>query len=128
MTKYAIRPGLFALRRAGCCAAFLMGSPSAAQPIFTDITHRIEVGRSLTAARSIAWGDSDNDGFPDLFLSGNLTDDSYPRLLRNMGDGGFAERTAAVQTAVTPLPKGGGSIFGDYDNDGDLDFYVPVGQ
>lgn len=79
-----------------------------------------------------AWGDYDNDGFPDLYLvnhPGSL-DPSTARspeapanqLYRNNGDGTFTDVTAAA--GVGHRGFGMGAFWGDYDNDGCLDLYV----
>lgn len=67
---------------------------------------------------SNVWGDMDNDGYLDVLLAEDQT--NSPRLFRNKGNGTFN----------FPIIPGGtsGNIAGialaDYDNDGDLDFYV----
>lgn len=71
-------------------------------------------------ARTISWGDIDNDNDLDLFV-GNLSAD--PDLLyRNNGNGTF------TLLAGSPVADAGtstyGSAFGDIDNDGDLDLLV----
>lgn len=66
-----------------------------------------------------AWGDVDNDGRPDLFVTAYGENVFY----HNDGDGTFTERTA-------PAGLGGrtgfwtGASWGDYDRDGFLDLYV----
>ena len=65
------------------------------------------------------WGDLDNDGHPDLFL----TNYGANRLYRNLGDGTFSDVTATAGVA------GGdhwhlAAALADYDHDGDLDIYV----
>lgn len=66
-----------------------------------------------------AWGDYDNDGWIDLFLS------SYGEnvLYRNNGDGTFTERTREAGLDAGPAYWAGAS-WGDYDRDGYLDLYV----
>ena len=88
---------------------------------FTDVTSGplADVGGN---ANSVAWGDYDNDGDLDIYLvneSGNSN-----RLFRNDGGGTFVDATSA------PLDDAGlgiGGAWADYDNDGDLDFYVANG-
>jgi len=68
-----------------------------------------------------AWGDYDNDGNVDLFISNNSADASN-RLYHNDGDGTFTEITTGdIATDKAPSL---GSTWGDYDNDGDIDLFV----
>ncbi|MEM7127893.1 MAG: FG-GAP-like repeat-containing protein [Chloroflexota bacterium] len=67
-----------------------------------------------------AWGDYDNDGWLDLYVSGNTA----PNVLyRNMGDGTFfiSELWRDVQLADH---RSGGAVWADYNNDGWKDLYV----
>src|SRR5262249_49936688 len=83
---------------------------------------------------SCAWGDYDNDGFIDLFVTvGDGFPDPYlgpPRahnlLYRNNGDGTFTKMTHSrpVTDLTTQCP---GATWGDYDNDGFLDLFVSQG-
>ena len=82
------------------CVLGLAGA-TAAQTTFTDKTSTIAPGFGGMRA---AWGDYNNDGFPDL-----LTDSG---LLRNNGGESFT---------VVPGPSWG--TFGDFNNDGFLDVY-----
>ena len=115
----------------GLCL-IVVGAVEAQETFFTDVTEQALRG-TLFQARGNAFGDYDNDGWPDLFLSEDFTSvegfsSHRIQLLHNEGNGGFAEITEAIQTEFSPDRwKGGGTIFGDYDNDGDLDLYVPVG-
>jgi len=68
-----------------------------------------------------AGGDYDNDGLPDLFVTGMT---SINRLYHNNGGGVFTNVTSGPMLAA---PPGGGSrccAWGDYDNDGYLDLFV----
>ncbi len=67
-----------------------------------------------------AWGDYDNDGFLDLYVTGNR-DSSV--LYRNSGDGTFAVSPFATQVSL-PGGGSGGAVWADYDNDGWRDLYV----
>ena len=67
-----------------------------------------------------AWGDYDNDGWLDLYVTGNLD----PNVLyRNMQDGTFSVSEFSDSLSLADVPSGG-VIWADYDNDGWLDLYV----
>ena len=67
----------------------------------------------------LAWGDYDNDGDLDLVLTGqDNTEGSIGKIFRN--DGGMFTDIQAQIAAVTD----GQAVWGDYDNDGDLDLAV----
>ena len=71
------------------------------------------------ASRGVSWGDLDNDGDFDLFVT-NYAEASF--LYLNDGAGSFVRRTMGPEvTAVAPSQ---GSSWGDFDNDGDLDLVV----
>ncbi len=109
---------------AGCF--LILAAPSLAQPLFTDATG--EVGINLLHSRCIAFGDYDNDGRLDLYQNQSGRERRIG-LRHNEGGGRFSDRTSLVQRHIpAEKRKGGGSIFGDYDNDGDLDLFVPVGS
>jgi tetratricopeptide (TPR) repeat protein len=80
-------------------------------PVFSDVTEAAGLGDRRESR--VAWGDVDNDGDDDLLLGGNV-------LFANLGDGTFANQTEAA--GITGPASGG--VFGDYDNDGWLDFYA----
>jgi hypothetical protein len=67
------------------------------------------------------WGDYDNDGLPDLFVT---SEGEANRLYHNNGNGAFSNITSVPMLAP---PPGGSSVacaWGDYDNDGYLDLFV----
>ena len=80
-------------------------------------------------ARGGALGDYDHDGWPDKYgseyedWSGNIR----LFMIHNEGGACFADRSDRLRVQRPAQFMGGGSIFGDYDNDGDLDLFVPVG-
>ena len=92
--------------------------PTDAQLVFTDVTD--EAGAAFTGQliESVSWGDYDNDGDEDLYLTG----DGPNHLLRNDGGGRFTDVTDQARVGNTRF--GVGTAFGDLDNDGDLDLYV----
>lgn len=70
-----------------------------------------------------AWGDYNNDGHLDLFVSNFGTPFNY--LYRNDGNGSFTRiTTGAIATDDT---NSEGAAWADYDNDGNLDLFVAVG-
>ncbi len=69
--------------------------------------------------KGVAWGDYDDDGWPDLFVA-NLG--QPPRLYHNEGDGTFVDLAAAL--GVTGPINAFACWFWDYDNDGRLDLWV----
>jgi len=66
-----------------------------------------------------AWGDYDNDGWPDLFI----TTYGESILFRNGGDGTFRNMTAAAGLLLEP-GFWAGAAWTDYNRDGFLDLYV----
>jgi enediyne biosynthesis protein E4 len=86
---------------------------------FTDVTERAGVGGEGHYGQGVAVGDYDNDGYPDLYVTG------YGRaiLYHNNGDGTFTDVTAKAGVA----DEGGWSTSAgwfDYDHDGWLDLLV----
>ena len=67
----------------------------------------------------VAWGDYNGDGSPDLYIARSLLPGS---LHRNNGDRTFTDMAAGLN--VTNDRDGSAPLWGDYDNDGDLDLFV----
>lgn len=85
---------------------------------FTDISVSAGVN-SGHRTRAVLWGDVDRDGYIDLYVA-NLAAPNY--LYHNNGDGTFTDITAAANAQDFGIAMG--SLFFDYDNDGDLDLYL----
>jgi hypothetical protein len=68
----------------------------------------------------VAVGDYDNDGFPDVLLTGVGGD----RLFHNTGHGTFEDVTDSAGVAGAKDDWGTSAAFVDYDNDGRLDLFV----
>jgi hypothetical protein len=67
-----------------------------------------------------AWGDYDNDGYLDMFVGNG--DGGANALYHNDRDGTFTRITTNVVTQI--VGDSGGVVWGDYDNDGDLDLFI----
>lgn len=92
--------------------------------IFKDVSRPAGVVNnrvaSLDMAVGQAWGDYDNDGWVDLYV----TDPAGPNTLyHNNGNGTFSVSPIADQVAL-PNAYSGGATFADYDNDGWRDLMV----
>lgn len=68
--------------------------------------------------------DINNDGWLDVFV---CHDDAESRIWSNNGDGTFAEADDWIDMSTTPASDDSGnygSVWTDFDNDGDLDLYI----
>lgn len=88
--------------------------------------------------KDIGWGtdffDYDNDADLDIFVANGSTFQylemprflirQKDRLFRNEDNGSFIEIANDVGIGTLPSRVGRGVAFGDYDNDGDVDFFV----
>ncbi|HKC88610.1 MAG TPA: FG-GAP-like repeat-containing protein, partial [Blastocatellia bacterium] len=85
---------------------------------FEDVTRKAGVGRTAFTKGAV-WGDYDNDGYPDLYVS-NYGEENF--LYHNRGDGTFEEvgKRLHVEKPIMSFP----TWFFDYDNDGWLDLFV----
>ena len=85
---------------------------------FSDVTRSAGV-KNTRYCKGSAWGDYDNDGDPDLYVS-NLSQEN--RLYRNDGAGSFTDVGPAL--GVTEPLSSFATWFWDYNNDGWLDLFV----
>ena len=86
---------------------------------FTDVTMGSGLDVSLYGM-GVAVGDFDNDGRPDIFISGV----GGNHLFHNEGGGKFKDITAAAGVGGTGKEWSTSCAFIDYDNDGKLDLFV----
>ena len=104
---------------------------------FRDVTSPSGVAKATVGVT--AWGsgivDFDNDGFKDLFAScAAILDNSEqidrlparlpPMVLRNLGNGGFADVSAEAGPGFRTPAAHRGVAFGDLDNDGRIDAVI----
>lgn len=91
---------------------------------FTNVAADAGVDDTMGHAGAVA-GDIDNDGFPDLFLTGEghcNTGQTPTVLYHNNGDGTFTD--IAAEAGVQASEPAWSAAFADIDNDGDLDLFV----
>lgn len=90
---------------------------------FVEVADQAGIG-DRGVSYSAAWGDYNGDGFIDLFVTYvNRSDILY----RNKGDGTF--ENASLEAGIHDVEDSAaeGAVWGDYDNDGDLDLFVANG-
>lgn len=83
----------------------------------------VSAGSGLEASMygmGAAVGDYDNDGLPDVYVTGLHQN----RLFHNSGDGTFADVTATTKAGGAEDAWSTSAGFFDCDNDGDLDLFV----
>ncbi len=106
--------------------AFTPVAPSLAQVQFTEVSAAAGIsGDTYTSGTvhslGVNWIDYDNDGWPDLFaVAGDPP--QTPHLFRNDGDGTFTRMDHLLP--ALPQVEMSGSVFADYDGDGDDDIYI----
>ncbi|MBC8424250.1 CRTAC1 family protein, partial [bacterium] len=93
------------------------GFPEDPRRVFTDVTTVANLDDS-GYGRGAAWGDLDNDGDLDLYV----TNYAEPNLLYRNDGGVFTDISA--NTVVADAGNGRGCSWVDFDNDGDQDLHV----
>ena len=105
---------------------------------FTDVIYEAHLGKEsfLFVGFGTRFFDADNDGWQDIFIvNGHILDnieDTHDvltyrqpdQLFRNKGDGTFQEVSERAGAYFQRATVSRGAIFGDYDNDGDVDTLV----
>ncbi len=85
---------------------------------FSDVTKEANIGDNDFGYKALFF-DMDHEGDLDLFLANQ----SFNRLYRNNSDGTFIEQSAKMNVAGEYV-KSLDAAFGDFDDDGDIDFIV----
>jgi hypothetical protein len=92
---------------------------------FSDVTDNAGIS-GIPQSRSAAWSDYDKDGDLDLFVCQGYSLSDEPDLLYNNDDGVFTD--VAEEAGLTADLITNGAAWGDYDNDGDPDLALAVGE
>lgn len=88
---------------------------------FLDVTLAAGI-QPLIQGRSLSWGDYNNDGYLDLFISRGTDVALKQTLYQNNGNGTFTDVTDVAGLGALSNNRAAG--WGDFDNDGYLDLYV----
>ncbi|MFB3040345.1 MAG: FG-GAP-like repeat-containing protein [Candidatus Poribacteria bacterium] len=105
---------------------------------FTDVIHETNLGKASYLFLGFGTGffDYDNDGHLDIFVANGhvsnnieqisdvITHAQPNQLFRNNGDGTFTDVSSESGAHFQLREVSRGTIFGDYDNDGDVDVVV----
>jgi cytochrome c peroxidase len=93
-------------------------------PVFVDVSRQAGIVNNRLAGIEMstgqAWGDYDNDGWIDLYVTDPIGKNT---LYRNNGEGTFSVSSLTEQLALTNAYSQG-ATFADYDNDGWKDLLV----
>lgn len=86
---------------------------------FTEVGEAAGVSNPTGRSLSATWCDLDEDGWPDLYVANDVSDNA---LYRNLGNGAFEDISHRAWVAD---PRGAmGIATGDWDRDGDVDIFV----
>jgi len=87
---------------------------------FRDVAREAGVAATARDSTGVCFGDTDNDGDPDLLVLSRMDDN---RFFENLGDGTFRDVTETSGLGAGRLGHAS-CTFGDIDNDGRLDVAV----
>ncbi|MDT8442096.1 MAG: CRTAC1 family protein [Desulfuromonadales bacterium] len=106
----------------GCTVAALVAAPALARE-FVDVSRAAGVADD-GLGKGVAFADVNNDGFVDLYVSNK---GGANKLYLNNGDGTFRDATATAGAGLDAPGFTMGSVFGDFDGDGNVDLYLATG-
>lgn len=86
---------------------------------FTEVARSAGVADTAGRGLAAAWADFDEDGWPDLYVANDQSDNVF---YRNLGNGTFADLSHAAR--VADYRSAMGIAVGDWDGDGDQDMFL----
>jgi hypothetical protein len=86
---------------------------------FTEVATESGVDNASGRSLSAAWCDFDLDGWPDLYIANDISDNA---MFKNLGDGRFVD--VSHDAFVADYRGAMGLGVGDWDNDGDYDIFI----
>jgi hypothetical protein len=86
---------------------------------FTEVAARAGVANPMGRSLSAVWADFDDDGWPDLYVANDVSDNA---LYRNQHDGTFTD--VSLEARVADYRGAMGLAVGDWDGDEDLDIFI----
>lgn len=101
----------------------LQGQRQKSDPIVVFLEKVTAGVEDIGTTNGAAFEDYDGDGDLDLYVTNSVVSN---RLYQNNGDGTFTDVT--LKAGVGNTHSSYRAVFGDYDNDGDLDLYVTNGN
>jgi hypothetical protein len=95
---------------------------------FVDVTEAAGLWeKDPNPCYGVTWADFNNDGWQDIWVGNYQLNPNY--LYQNKGNGTFVDMAPALNADQDDLGEWGGHSyggdFGDFDNDGDMDLFVP---
>lgn len=91
---------------------------------FEDASSPSGISQSSGACYGTAWGDYNNDGFPDLYITTSIGWDGQNFLFRNTGHGTFVTVGAEAGPLATEAYQSGACAWVDFNNDGFRDLFL----
>lgn len=99
-------------------------TPEDTNKIFENVTLTSGIAAYKGMTHGVAWGDYDDDGLPDIYVSNHLNN---AELFKNLGNGRFENTTLKI---FKPEDLGGdkhGAVWADFNNDGKQDLVQLTG-
>jgi len=87
--------------------------------VFRDVAKEAGVDNPTGRSLSASWADFDGDGWPDLYVANDVSDNA---MFHNLGHGRFRDISHSAWVADYRGAMGLG--IGDWDGDGDLDIFI----